>query len=432
MNFVKEKIRDFYLRDSQIENIFINEYLPAAPGDYVKVFIYGAMYAEFGLDMTNELMAKQLGISVRKVMDAWNYWEQMGAIRKLYFDENGRVDFSVEFINLKEQMYGKSDTPVQSGANAGDQGEVTVFGNEEVKKLFTDVEQTVGRSLSSTEIRRILSWVADDKIQPELVLFCAEYCKERGKTSIRYINSVLRSWSERGVITAADAQQMIAETDQRYYQYRRVLQALGFTRNATEAEKQMMDRWFDEYGYSMDRVLEACGRTAGISSPNFNYVNKVLENWKDEAHRRGSGDVNKQTVTQAQLRKYYDYLRERAGREADRRLQEVYRKIPRIKEIDRLSTELGASLSRAFLKGTDGGRGPEIREQTEELEEERAVQLTDNNYEMDYTDIHYYCEKCHDTGITDSGERCTCVPERMEEAEIWIHQSEAKDYGEKE
>ena len=105
MNFVKEKIRDFYLRDSQIENIFINEYLPAAPGDYVKVFIYGAMYAEFGLDMTNELMAKQLGISVRKVMDAWNYWEQMGAIRKLYFDENGRVDFSVEFINLKEQMY---------------------------------------------------------------------------------------------------------------------------------------------------------------------------------------------------------------------------------------------------------------------------------------------------------------------------------------
>ena len=38
MNFVREKIKDFYLLDSRIENIFINEYLPAAPGDYVKVY----------------------------------------------------------------------------------------------------------------------------------------------------------------------------------------------------------------------------------------------------------------------------------------------------------------------------------------------------------------------------------------------------------
>ena len=43
MNFYRQKISDFFLRDTDIENIFINEYLPAAPGDYVKVFIYGYM-----------------------------------------------------------------------------------------------------------------------------------------------------------------------------------------------------------------------------------------------------------------------------------------------------------------------------------------------------------------------------------------------------
>ena len=56
--------------------------------------------------------------------------------------------------------------------------------------------------------------------------------------------------------------------------------------NATEAERQMMDAWFDQMGYTMERVLEACNKTAGISSPNFNYVNKVLENWSSEAQRR--------------------------------------------------------------------------------------------------------------------------------------------------
>ena len=37
MNFIRRKNRECFLHDTQVENIFINEYLPAAPGDYVKV-----------------------------------------------------------------------------------------------------------------------------------------------------------------------------------------------------------------------------------------------------------------------------------------------------------------------------------------------------------------------------------------------------------
>lgn len=58
MNFIKEKIKDFYLLDASVENIFINEYMPAAPGDYVKVFLYAGMYAEYGLEMSTEKMAE--------------------------------------------------------------------------------------------------------------------------------------------------------------------------------------------------------------------------------------------------------------------------------------------------------------------------------------------------------------------------------------
>ena len=39
MNYIKEKTKDFYLLDSRFENIFINEYMPAAPGDYLKVYM---------------------------------------------------------------------------------------------------------------------------------------------------------------------------------------------------------------------------------------------------------------------------------------------------------------------------------------------------------------------------------------------------------
>ena len=80
-----------------------------------------------------------------------------------------------------------------------------------------------------------------------------------------------------------------------------------------------MDAWFDQMGYTMERVLEACNKTAGISSPNFNYVNKVLENWRNEADSKGV-DVNKTiVVTQGVLNQYYDYLREKAEKEAEQK-----------------------------------------------------------------------------------------------------------------
>ena len=37
-----------YLGDMPLENIFINEFLPIAPGDFVKVYLYARLYAELG------------------------------------------------------------------------------------------------------------------------------------------------------------------------------------------------------------------------------------------------------------------------------------------------------------------------------------------------------------------------------------------------
>ena len=110
------------------------------------------------MEMSNALMANQLGISGKTVNDAWNYWEKLGAIRKSYRDSDGGIDFTVEFISLKEQMYGKNeDIPdVQTDP------EINLFGNETVKTTFEKIENMMARSLYSTEISEILSWIADD------------------------------------------------------------------------------------------------------------------------------------------------------------------------------------------------------------------------------------------------------------------------------
>ena len=231
---------------------------------------------------------------------------------------------------------------------------------------------------------------------------------------------MVKEWASDGLATVDQVNERLQELDEKYYKYRRVLKALGFTRNATEAEREMMDAWFDQMGYTMERVLEACNKTAGISSPNFNYVNKVLENWRNEADSKGV-DVNKTiVVTQGVLNQYYDYLREKAEKEAEQKKREIYEKIPRIKEIDEEIRKMSSQLSKALIMGSSENESKRINSVMDELAAERAVILTENNFEMDYTDIKYACEKCNDTGITDLGERCSCIKQRTEEAEIWV------------
>ena len=418
MNFIKEKIKDFFLLDTKVENIFINEYMPSAPGDFVKVYLYASMYAEHGLEITEKAIAKQLGLSEEKVREAWEYWEERGVIRKRYFDTQGNVSFIVEFLSLKEQLYGKNTAPVRGEASRpkGD----NVFGNPEVKVMFKDIEKALGRTLDSSELGQIMKWLTDYGASPEVVFTAVKYSIDKNKTSMRYIESVVKGWTEEGLQSTDQISEKLQEMDEKYYRYRRVLKALGFTRNATEAEKEMMDNWFERMGYSMDRVLEACTKTAGISSPNFNYVNKVLENWRDEAQSKGVDVNTKIVVTQAVLNQYYDYLRDKAEKEAEERKQEVYQKLPRIKDIDEEIRRMGSQLSKALILGSSENESKKINSIMDELAAERAVVLTENNFELDYTDIKYACEKCSDTGMTDLGERCSCIKQRTEEAEIWI------------
>ena len=189
MIFSSRKPRDIYLLDSHLENVFINEFLPAAPGDYVKVYVYGRMYAEHHLEITDQMMAEQLGLTSEQMEDAWNYWEQLGAVKRSYATgPDGKADGKVEFLSMKEMMY--VPEPEEEPEE-----EENVLGNRQVRELFDETEQILGRTLSSKELGDILSWIQDDHIPTEVIQEAVRYSQERGKNSIRYISSVVHGWA---------------------------------------------------------------------------------------------------------------------------------------------------------------------------------------------------------------------------------------------
>jgi len=204
------------------------------------------------------------------------------------------------------------------------------------------------------------------------------------------------------------AREHVARMEEQSAGYRRIFKALGWNRNWTEEEKRIMGQWFDKMGFDLETILEACKKTTGIPNPNIKYVNRVLESWYAE----GGGKKPPQAggVSGSDITRYYELLREKNAREAEKRRAEIYSKLPQIKELDEEESRLGASLSRLVVSDRVDKKEAiqKIKDTIEDMSAQRAFLLTDNGFEMDYMDLKYNCPKCKDTGMLETGERCPC------------------------
>lgn len=421
MNFIREQIKDYYLLDTGVENIFINEYMLSAPGDYVKVYLFAFMYAGLGEAMDNATIARQTGISEDEVRKAWVYWEKMGVIRRHRKNTEDNQDYQVEFLSLKKLLYGKKRNEQKKETQEAEKNNTKVLlSDKNIQGMYKSIERITGRILSGSEMMEILSWINDYDAAPEVIVYAYSYCKAKEKDNIRYVAAVVKRWTEEGLHDVLAVEEYFKEADQRHQKYKRIYRALGFARNATEEETRIMDRWFDEMEFSLDKVLEACGKTSGIPNPNINYVNKILTNWYEEKTGKSAGGAGK-PISASIVQKYYGYLRKKEEEEAEARKREVYQKIPEIRDVEEEMNSYRMNISKVYLSGR-ADKAEEVKKlqkRIEDLNRERAVLLTDNDFELDYMDVHYKCKLCKDTGTNDEGGRCECYVLRAKEAELW-------------
>jgi len=423
MNFKREFIKDYYLRDTNVENIFINEYMTEAPGDFVKVYLFALMYADYDLNMSNETIAKHLGLADEDVLKAWSYWEGLGIIKKHYEKPSDKYHYQVEILNLKERVYVKKNKGKQGDKDTKIHEKLkNLMDNDIIKNMYSDIESVIGRLFEGKEPTEILSWISDYNATPEMVVYAYKYCKKkRNHCSLKYVAAIVKEWTNQGFRTIEQIENYLVETDSRHYLYKRVLRALGFMRNATEEEKRIMDIWFDQMGHSIDRVLEACKKTSGISNPNINYINSVLKAWngddktggKPAENHKGDGKVNQLSS----IFKYYDEVTAKNQAITEARRSEVYEKIPRIKEIEEETRNLSFQISRIMLSGTSDVKIKikQLKDKVDSLNNEKAYLMTDNNYKIDYIDNVYNCHLCKDTGTIETGERCSCYTKILED-----------------
>ncbi len=99
------------------------------------------------------------------------------------------------------------------------------------------------------------------------------------------------------------------------------------------------------------------------------------------------------------------------------RLDEVYKKVPQVAEVDREISKMGNEMVQLIL--SEPSRADEflkmVKEKLLELKKERVSELRLAGFSSDYTDMKYNCARCEDTGIL-NGEECECYKARLREA----------------
>ena len=323
-----------------VSDIFIDQYMPKANGEFVKVYLYllRATGSGAGIATISEI-ADHFSNTEADIIRALNYWAsegilqlQSGAdgqimginlcslsvsgmqaaqsnIQSAVADNAAQNNFQNSVVNNATQNILKNGVVNNAAQNistadirmqdsvveklksqttdkaASSQKEYTLDEikefrkNPDISELFFIIETYLKHTLSSTDTNMVLYWLDELHFSTDLVEYLVEYCITKGHSSLRYMNKVALGWADAGIKTVDQAKDDAAAHSQIYYS---VMKALGITgRNLVDSEVSLINKWVGEYGFDIELVKVACSKTiSAIQKPSFEYTDSILANWR--------------------------------------------------------------------------------------------------------------------------------------------------------
>ena len=267
MSFCDYAKGDAVLGHTTLSNIFIMEYLPAAPSDYVKVYLFGLLLCRHDeICDSMEAMAERLHLDINTVKNAFAYWEREGAVIKL--SDNPP---SYSFVTL---------APSQSQNEELDDD---VYSNRDYIRTLQALMPSL--VMENHEIRIANDWLDVFGLDKDSVYYLIKNeVARRGeklpsaKTMFKHLNDTVKKWAEAGVHDVKSAQDFVARDSSYFKTAQAVVERFNQKRMPTSDEIDLVRRWMEEMGYSQEKILSACSEMTRAERPSFKYLDSILEN----------------------------------------------------------------------------------------------------------------------------------------------------------
>lgn len=295
-----------------VENEFIDHYMAAANGEYVKVYLLLLRCLHNpNMALSISQMADFLENTEGDILRALKYWEKEGLLT-LEYDGSGKVvgvevgktpkrknpssgsaaaDAAASSLHVSPQSAvpaPSARTEAPASAAAAPASSAPAPRSQEDRRILKQIlfvaEQYLGKTLSRTDVDTITYFYDSLGFSADLIEYLIEYCVENGHKSIHYIQKVALSWADEHITSVEQARNTSALYNRTCYS---ILNAFGIKgRGPASSELEFIRKWTESDAFDLELILEACNRTmSAIHQPSFEYTDKILANWKSHSVR---------------------------------------------------------------------------------------------------------------------------------------------------
>jgi len=240
-----------------IDGRFLNDYLPFAPENFLKVYLFGLLKCQnsAGADNNLENFVNVLGLTDEEIMRAFEYWQEQNLVQILE-------------VSPVEIRY----LPVKDAIRNGKKIE-----NKKYSSFVTEIQEIItGRQIGPNEFYKYIDFIESYNFQPCDFNMIVKYCVERKGDSINsnYILTVARVWADEGVRTAEKIEEKIENLTLTTSDISQVAKALKFKGNLSIEHQQLYEKWTKSFGFSLSNILLLSKK---VSAKTKNYSFEMLD-----------------------------------------------------------------------------------------------------------------------------------------------------------
>ncbi len=249
-----------------VQNQFILEYMPAAPGDYVKVYLYGLMQCHHpGTDMTLNQMSHELNMAPEAVLAAFRHWERRGLVRRI--SDNPPA---FQYVHVTQQLLSRDAAPRDRAYEDFAESLYALFGED--------------RRLHGSETSLAYEWVEEMGLPQEVVLMLINYMITNHGKQFRFTTAQKKAveLAQAQVTTIEEAEEILSREKKIEDGLKRLIRRFGRPRPASADERAIYTKWVKEWGYTPEAIEAACVETLK-GEPTMQYLDGILRGMRERA-----------------------------------------------------------------------------------------------------------------------------------------------------
>lgn len=314
--------KNLLFETTALPDIFFTEFLSAASGDAVKVYLYMLFLSKYNKDIKVGDLSKILSMPIATVQESIKFWEDNDIIIK---KNNGYILKSIQDITLNKLYKAKvTISPEKTEDIAKNQ-----YRAKAIDSINTMFFQGV---MAPTWYNDIELWFDKYGFDEQVMISLFHYCFNKSAMHKNYIQTVANAWQQNNIKTYSDLDAYYQKQDKFVKIKRAIAKKLGISRELTAFEDAYIEKWTTEYGFGMNIIEIALKKTTSKSNPSFDYINSLLSDWHDR-NLKTPQDIEKYLQQSKQKRKNVQDLKNKANTTSSERkynnLDFLYANLPK-------------------------------------------------------------------------------------------------------